>query len=165
MIEGLRGWLLSVTAAAILCALADSLMPKGPVKRVGGLVCALVLLAAVIRPVVRLEVGGASEWLQSRLEQTDGQAHQLEGQVDEQLKIIIQREYEAYIVDKAAQLGAVCQVRVECAPGEEGLYFPRQVTVRGTLTQSQRQELAQCIQTELGVPPAGQTYTEEEEST
>ena len=35
MIGALREWLLSVTAAAILCALAQGLIPPGPVRRVG----------------------------------------------------------------------------------------------------------------------------------
>lgn len=48
-------WLTGVTAAAILCALANSLMPDGPVRRVGRLACGLAVLAAVLGPVLRLE--------------------------------------------------------------------------------------------------------------
>ena len=35
MMELLRAWLTGITAAAILCALANSLMPEGAVRRVG----------------------------------------------------------------------------------------------------------------------------------
>ena len=47
MIELLRVWLIGVTAAAILCALANSLMPQGPVRKVGKLALGLVMLAAL----------------------------------------------------------------------------------------------------------------------
>ena len=47
MMDAAREWLLGVTAAAILAALAEGLMQEGGPKRVGRLVCGLVLLAAV----------------------------------------------------------------------------------------------------------------------
>ena len=50
MMDAAREWLLGVTAAAILAALAEGLMQEGGPKRVGRLVCGLVLLAAVFRP-------------------------------------------------------------------------------------------------------------------
>ena len=55
MMELLRAWLTGITAAAILCALANSLMPEGAVRRVGKLSCGLVMLAAVLRPLVEVE--------------------------------------------------------------------------------------------------------------
>ena len=58
-----RGWLLTVIAASLLCALADALMPPGAVKRVGRLVCGLVLLAAILSPAVRLDVAEGERWL------------------------------------------------------------------------------------------------------
>ena len=48
MMELVGNWLTGVTAAAILCALANSLMPDGPVRRVGRLACGLAVLAAVL---------------------------------------------------------------------------------------------------------------------
>lgn len=163
MMEGLRTWLLSVTAAAVLCALADSLMPKGPVKQVGGLVCALTLLWVVLRPVARLEVDGASDWMEGQLSQIHTQAGQLEKETDIRIKTIIEQECGAYIVDKAAQLGIRCQAEVECAPGEGGLFFPERVTIHGPLTAEQRRALSQVLQEELDVPETGQIYTQEEE--
>ena len=44
------GWLTGVTAAAILCALAERLMPEGAVRRVGKLALSLVMLFAMVRP-------------------------------------------------------------------------------------------------------------------
>ena len=56
MMDLVGNWLTGVTAAAILCALANSLMPDGPVRRVGRLACGLAVLAAVLGPVCMLVV-------------------------------------------------------------------------------------------------------------
>ena len=42
----MKQWLMRVIAAAILCTIAQDLSPKGSVKQVGRLVCAMVLLCA-----------------------------------------------------------------------------------------------------------------------
>lgn len=51
MMGAVRSWLLAVIAASLLCAVAGALMPPGGVKRVGRLVCGLVMLAAVLSPL------------------------------------------------------------------------------------------------------------------
>ena len=80
----LRDWLLGVTAAALLAALAQSLMPPGPVKKAGGLVCGLVLLWAVLSPLA----GGLDQLpplpAQDYLEQVELRARELQEQVQEQ---------------------------------------------------------------------------------
>ena len=63
MMDLVGNWLTGVTAAAILCALANSLMPDGPVRRVGRLACGLAVLAAVLGPVLRLEPMEPEAWL------------------------------------------------------------------------------------------------------
>ena len=52
MMDALRSWMLSVTAAAILCALADCVMPQGGVRRAGRIVAVLVMAAAVLAPIL-----------------------------------------------------------------------------------------------------------------
>lgn len=57
MMELVGNWLTGVTAAAILCALANSLMPDGPVRRVGRLACGLAVLAAALSRTIWTELG------------------------------------------------------------------------------------------------------------
>lgn len=157
--ELVRQWLLSVTCAALMAALADGLMPKGAVKQVGKLVCALVLLCAVLRPVlcVRLPdtgqllsgVGGKVEDSRTRLEQDSGQM----------LKTLIERECGAYIVDKAATLGAVCRAQVECKADATGVWMPDRAYVAGPLDDGQRKKLTALVHSELGIHPERFVYT------
>lgn len=162
MMGALREWLLSVTAAAILCALAQGLIPSGPVRRVGRLTAGLVMTAALLSPLASLKGVEPEQWLESW--QPQEQVGELEQQRDETMKTIIEAECSAYIVDKAAGLGAECQAEVLCAPEGDGIFLPWQVTVTGELSPSQREQLSTQIQEDLGVPPERQQYATKEES-
>lgn len=158
-----RGWLLTVIAASLLCALADALMPPGAVKRVGRLVCGLVLLAAILSPAVRLDVAEGERWLAECFASMEPRRENLEETVNNQMKIIIEGEYAAYIVDKAAELGWTCTARVTCERSEEGLYLPVRTEVTGPQTAGVPAQLVQSIVEDLGVPKEAQVYINKEE--
>ena len=153
MMDALRSWMLSVTAAAILCALADCVMPQGGVRRAGRIVAGLVMAAAVLAPLSggRLTVALIS-WSDPQLEQ--------EGERMEQA--VISQACETYIAEKAAGLGADCQVEVACRQEDE-VPLPWAVTVWGEMTQSQREQLSQIIREDLDVPQERQSFATKEE--
>ena len=81
------------------------------------------------------------------------------------LKSIIEQEFAAYIVDKAAQMGAACTAQVTCQLGEDGVFLPRSAAVQGSFTPRQKEELARILEEELAIPRARQNFsTKEEES-
>ena len=161
--DGMRTWLLSLIFAAVLCAVARALMPEGAVKRVGGLVCGLVLLSAALAPAVRLSPAAAEDWLsQLSAGQEEGEA-ELRRALEAGMKDIIEREFAAYIVDKAAEWGLTVTAEVECAASEDGLYLPCRAEVAGPLSQADRSRLTGMIREDLGIPEEGQTYHTGEE--
>lgn len=162
--SGVRGWLLAMISAAILCALADCLMPSGPVKRVGKLVCALVLLCAILTPAVQLDLEGSRDWLESWFNDLELREAELEEQVSGDMKVVIEQKCAAYIVDKAAEMGVICTAKVSCRAGEEGLPLPDRAEVTGCFTDTEQSMLTQLICTDLGVPEERQAYYVEEES-
>ena len=162
MMGAVRSWLLAVIAVSLLCAVAEALMPSGAVKRVGRLVCGLVLVGAILSPAARLDVDGGRRWLERYLFSVQAREAELEHEVNSQIKIIIEQEYAAYILDKAAQLGLDCTVRVECGLSEEGLYLPVRTEVAGLSTAGSQRELIRIIKEDLGVPEERQFYEEEE---
>ena len=163
MMGAVRSWLLAVIAVSLLCAVAEALMPSGAVKRVGRLVCGLVLVGAILSPAARLDVDGGRRWLERYLFSVQAREAELEHEVNGQMKIIIEQEYAAYILDKAAQLGLDCTVRVECRLSEDGLYLPHRTEVAGLGTAAAQKQLIQVIAEDLGVPAERQFYAEEEE--
>ena len=162
MMGAVRSWLLAVIAVSLLCAVAEALMPSGAVKRVGRLVCGLVLVGAILSPAARLDVDGGRRSLERYLFSVQAREAELEHEVNGQMKIIIEQEYAAYILDKAAQLGLDCTVRVECGLSEEGLYLPVRTEVAGLSTAGSQRELIRIIKEDLGVPEERQFYVEEE---
>lgn len=150
MMDVVREWLLGITGAAILAALAEGLMPEGAVKQVGKLVCGLVLLLAVIRPVGEL----VSDELDARIEAvlTGQYGSALQEETDSRMKTIIEEKMEAYSMDKAAQMGVVCSVQITCAPSVDGVFLPEQAQVEG-VPPDQQHTLMQFLHEDLGLLP------------
>ena len=154
--ELLRQWLTGVTCAAIIVALADSLMAGGTVRRVGRLAGGLLLLAAVVKPVLELDPAVLSA-ASLRLEAEAVPAAEEAGL--DLMKSIIGEETGAYILDKAAELGISCQeVRVTCAVEENGVPYPASVVVLGDMTQEEQDRLSRRIEADLAIPAERQTY-------
>lgn len=161
MIEGVRAWLMAVISAAVLCSAVEALMPSGGVKQVGKLVCGLVLLCVVLSPAVKPDLEEGRRWLEEYAGSVERGKKALEDQVNQGMKVIIEEEYAAYIVDKAARLGVSCTVRVTCRE-EEGIFLPDRVRVSGALTREGREALSQSIRQDLGVPPERQSFEDGE---
>ena len=162
MMGAVGRWLTAVISVSLLCAMAGALMPQGAVKQVGRLVCGLVLLAAILSPLRELDVDAGRRWLDSYLDSTGQWEAALKETVNRQMKTIIEEEYAAYIVDKAAQLGLRCTLRVECRETEEGLYLPLRAEVCGPLSDSDQTLLIRLIAEDLGIPEEEITIDKEE---
>lgn len=157
--EFVRQWLTSVVCAALITALAQGLMPKGAVRQVGKLVCALVLLCALLRPVLTLHLPNVPDTFGLAAGQTEQKQVQLEQRSGAMLKTLIERQSAAYIVDKAARMGLNCQVKVVCRAGEGGTWLPQSVYITGEMDAGQQTELATAIHTEFGIAQEYQVYT------
>ena len=156
--ELLRQWLTGVTCAAIIVTLADSLMAGGAVRRVGRLAGGLLLLAAVVKPVLEVDLSVLSA-ASLRLEAEAVPAAEEAGL--DMMKSIIGEETGAYILDKAAELGISCQeVRVTCAVEENGVPYPMSVVLVGEMTAEEQALLSRRIEADLAIPAERQTYEE-----
>ena len=161
--DGVRGWLLTLIALCLLCALADALMPRGPVKGAGRLVCGLALLCALLSPLPGLRLEEGRDWLEDCFDGLEEREAALEEQVNAGTKGIIEEKYAAYIVDKAEQEGIACTVRVTCGAGADGLLVPVLVELAGDFTDQAQSRLTQLITEELQVPAGQQSYYSGEE--
>lgn len=161
MMTGLRSWLLALIATSLMCALADALMPKGAIQRIGRLVCGLVLICTIIAPLDCLDMGEGQNWLARHLTSVELRKETLEQEVNRQMKGIIEQNYAAYIVDKAAQLGVVCLAQTECQQND-GIYLPFRVEIKGTIPSNLQAELVQIITQDLNVPEEQIDFREEE---
>lgn len=156
MMAGIGRWLLGVIAVSILCAGAQALMPEGAGKQVGKLVCGLLLLTALLplgRDAAWSQTEIASAWVPDETELKQA-ALQLQ-------KAVIEREYAAYIEDKAAERGLECTAQVTCRE-TDGLLLPWAAAVSGSLPAEEERWLVRTISADLGVPLERQQYEHKE---
>ena len=155
---GLKSWLLSVLTVSLFCAVAQAVMPKGAVSRVGKLVCGLALLCAVLWPAAHLDPRLGEDWLRTWRQGVRTEEEGLEEQVSTHARQVIEARCAAYIEDKAAEHGAVCTARVTCRPAEGGLYVPHGAEVTGAMSAAEVGRLQKLVEHDLGIPPERQSY-------
>ena len=93
-----------------------------------------------------------------------GETQPLEEERDQTMKTIIEREFAAYIVDKAAQMGVECTAQVTCELEENGVFLPQSAVLQGTFSSEQREEMAGVLEEELGIAREQQIIQTKEES-
>ena len=156
MTEPLRSWIASLSGTALICALALALTPEGRVKRVVRMLCALILAAALFSPLLGgRELGTYTLNLaryRAEAEALTGKGTELRRALD---RGIIERETEAYILDKARALGApLTAARVTLRWGTEGVWLPEAAELTGQFSEA----LARTLEAELGIPRKAQTW-------
>ncbi len=161
MLEAIHQWIFGVTAAAMLAAAAQSLMPKGPVWRIGRITGGLVVLLALLAPLLELDEAALARAL-SEYNLPQAQTEELEAVDAALFQTLIEEETGAYISQQAERLGAACTVAVETRPAEDGYPVPWAVTVTGALTEEQRERLTRRLEADLAIPAERQTYQTEE---
>ena len=161
MMGAVRNWLLGVTAAALVLALADALAPEGGAKKVCRLAGGMALLLAAVGPLTELLDGGfLTQAVDGWRDRIQSYELELEEKNDLFYLSIIEEETAAYIVDKAKEIGFDCQAEVTYGYDEDGMPRPWEVTARGSWTQEQREQLGRLLEEELGVPAQRQFYDE-----
>ena len=153
----MKQWISGIAAASVLAAMAMALTPKGSVRQVTRLVCGLMCALAVAAPVTKLDLGRISAGI-AKYEQ---RAREITSQAEEEGKMLdrtyIEERCQAYILSKAAQLGApVTEARVTARWEEDDMvWYPWTVT----LDCPRHAALAGLIEGELGIPAERQEWS------
>ena len=150
----LTQYILSVTAAAVLASILRVLAGESAMGKLTKLLTVLFLAVTVLSPLVRLELPDPSHWLEDYLADGDEAAHAGEVMAKEYSAAIISEEIEAYILDKAASMGATLAVEVRL----DGEGLPKSVTLTGSVPSDQRAELSRMVDEELGVGEEAQIW-------
>ena len=155
--DGIREYLISVTAAALLCGILKSLMgEKGSSAALIRLICGIFLALTVIRPLKELNLKDFSLLPTGLLEEarlTSGEGEEYTRQAKEDLII---PQCEAYILDKAQTLEA--NVRVEILISQEGEPVPTGSIITGNLSPYARNQLSKTLEEDLGIPQEDQKW-------
>lgn len=157
--DGLKTWLVSVAAAALVASIAAALSPEGTPKKLAKFSGGLLLVLALLSPLRTLDdralADFATKYMFPAVETAKGQQYE----DPELVKSIIEQESAAYISDKAAALGvAASQVTVTCHITEEGFPALEQVTVRGSGEESAWSALSKAITADFSLEKEAQRF-------
>ena len=155
--DGIREYLISVTAAALLCGILKSLVgEKGNSAALVRLICGIFLALTVIRPLKELNLQDFSLLPTGLLEEarlTSGEGEEYTRQAKEDLII---QQCEAYILDKAQTLEASIQVEIQIS--QEGEPIPAGSIITGNLSPYARNQLSKTLEEDLGIPQEDQKW-------
>ena len=160
MMDAVRRYLFSLCAAALLCSLVRALVPKGRMKSICSLLCGMFLAMTALSGLAGWALEDVAEEL-SRMRIAAEEARTgVEIRNREALQAIIKQKTEAYIWDKAQELGLAVAIDVTVA--EDASYpYPAAVRITGSFSEMQRQSLTQYIEENLAIGKEQQTWTNE----
>ncbi len=145
----MKSWLMGFFASALLSAIALALTPGGkkPVALAGG----LIMLLAAVKPLARISYQDIATQLAKYQIKADSLRTGIEVSSSEIISLIIQEQTEAYILDKAGELGLDIQVRVTVGSGSDGWPYPSAVAITGQFSENHRQMLSDIIAQDLAI--------------
>ena len=147
--DAIRRYVITLTAAAMLCALVKAITAgrKGQ-EKILSLVCGIFLLATALGPLGLLRLPDLSDPTAQVQAEAGRMASQAEDETKRQMAAIISEEAASYILDKADALGLQLEVQVEL----DAELLPCGVRLQGAASPYARSQLSGQIETELGIP-------------
>ncbi len=149
----LREWLTGLIAAAMVLSLLYALVPKGTMHAILRFSGGLVLLLAVLRPLMQVNVEELRVHYRAYEREVDRQIALYQEENQTQMAEIIEEELSAYISKKAAERGCACEVQVETEL-QDGIPMPCGVALNIPYDAS----LAQWIGAEIGIAEENQSW-------
>ena len=155
----LRSWLSGMIGAALFCALAEELTPRGPVRRVQKGLCGVVLAASFLLPLLRADLPELPLFLAQNREAAAAAAQGAVAAGEQLSRRSIEAQLAAYILDKARSLGAPADgAAVTVRWSTAGVWYPVAAEIDGPYDEA----LSDAIEGELGIAKADQTWRRDE---
>lgn len=155
--ERLREYVISVTAAAIICGIVTGLSQKDSTQKMLKLVCGLFLAVTVVRPITRIDLTALTDVSLISFSEAEEAAAMGENLSRNALAELIKEETEAYILDKAAERNVSLEAEVTVSGDSPPV--PVSVTLSGAVSPYARQQLEQLITEDLGIAKENQRWT------
>ena len=153
----MREYILSVIAAAILCAVIKGLIGEASATgKIAGLLCSILMAVTLITPLKDIKFYNVSSYLNSLSENADQYIHEGTSMAEKSIRDIIKKETEAYILDKADRMGLDISVEVELDDSNSNV--PDRVTVKGKFSPYAKEVFSNFLQDELGIAKEKQQW-------
>lgn len=154
----LSAYILTVIAAAVIAAILRRLMgDHGTSAAICKFLTGLVLTFTVISPLIDFNFSGMDDWMRSYNDDAQQAIQSGVADTSNTLKQIIKDKTEAYILDKARQLGADLTINIHLS--DDDVPTPCAVEITGSIAPYAKVQLQNMIQSDLGIYKEFQTWT------
>lgn len=155
--EWLKDYLISVTAAALICGIVLSFLNKsGGIEEIGKLLTGLFLCVTVVSPLTNIpfdEFSVLPSYVQKNCEDAIDAGRLSASHL---YRESISQRIQAYILDKAAALDTDLQIEVDLSEKEPAV--PIAITIRGKTSPYAKKQLSELIETQLGIGKEAQIW-------
>ena len=148
--EAIRTYFLSVTAAAIICAILKGLLNQGGtpaqlVKLLSGIFLSIIAL----RPLAQFDLGSLADLRFDYSMDAESAATEGENIAADALAELIKSNTEAYILDKAQSFGV--SLSVDVTVSDDQIPVPQTVRLTGNASPYVKAQLSALLTDQLGI--------------
>ncbi len=157
IVESIKTYLLSVSVAAMICALAGRFLGKNGASAVSKMVTGLFLILTVLHPLTGI---GSTILDDISFEMEYEMTHAVQQGEEETTKAlarIIKEKTATYILQKAQTLRAEITVEVEVT--DDPVPIPKIIFIHGKIAPYAKQQLEAIMVQELGISKENQIWT------
>ena len=155
--ENINGYILSVVAAATLCACISLLPVKGSGSgKMIAAICGVYMVFVMIAPLKNFDFSLYGDYFSGLNDMVQDAVPDGKNSANDSLSAIITEKTKSYILDKAATLGA--DITVEISLDSSSPPSPSRITIKGAVSPYVKRMLTQYITQQLGIPEEAQTW-------
>lgn len=157
--DQIKQYLLTLVAAAIICALTTNLinkstLPGSLVKLLSGIFLSICFLS----PIVDLDLGSLDDYLEAFSYESDSAVLAGAEISDSSLRQSIKQQTETYILDKATAMNA--DLSVEVTLSDDELPVPVGVELTGSVSPYVKYRLSEVLTSDLGISKENQLWNQ-----
>ena len=156
--DNIKQYLLSVTAAAIICSIILHILDKKSIYyTIIKMLCGLFMAITMLSPIIHIQLSDFSTFFDDL--QMEANAITADGitQSRNDAADIIKQEVEAYILDKASSMGL--NIKVEITLSQESVPYPIGIHIQGDISPYAKQTLKRWLTDTIGIPEENQIWT------
>lgn len=155
--EAIRTYLLRVIAAAMICSIISALSGKsGLLPNLIKLLSGVFLTLVLVNPLAHIQLSLPTGYVIQASDQADEIAFNAKLASKKDMSSIIKSQTEAYILDKAANLGV--QVSVAVTLDDSDYPVPVSAQICGNLSPYAKRMLSDVLSRDLGIPAEDQKW-------
>ena len=156
--NSVREYLLSIIAAAMVCSIVNTLIPKDCAQRSAiRMICGLFLAITAVSPLANFSLDNIQGYWSNIQMESDQIIDYGESEANNAYRDIIKDKTEAYILDKASYMGLTIEVEVTLSDTVPS--SPYSVEITGAISPHSKTKLQEIIVNDLAIPEERQKWT------